>query len=66
MGRHVPFMKHLGDVNMTYFQHMGRALRLSIRFLLSSAQLIIHALFPFLFINAGKNAVDLYHAQDAL
>ena len=54
-------MGHLEDVGMTYFSHMKRAIILSLRFGLSTFQLIIHAFFPFIFIDAGKNAVDVYN-----
>ncbi|WP_438995052.1 DUF6356 family protein [Poseidonia sp.] len=53
-------MGHLNDVGMTYFEHLIRAFRLSIRFGLSSIQLIIHGIFPMLFIDAGKKAAKLY------
>ena len=56
-------MGHLEDVGMTYFSHMKRALILSFRFGLSAFQLIIHAFFPFIFIDAGKNAVDVYNRE---
>ena len=56
-------MGHLEDVGMTYFSHMKRALILSFRFGLSAFQLIIHAFFPFIFIVAGKNAVDVYNRE---
>ena len=57
----VAVMGHLEDVGMTYFEHMKGALVLSVRFGLSSIQLVIHALFPFIFIDAGKKAADKYN-----
>ena len=57
-------MGHLEDVGMTYFEHMKGALALSIRFGLSSVQLVIHALFPFIFIDAGKKAADKYNPNN--
>ena len=54
-------MGHLEDVGMTYFEHMKGALALSIRFGLSSVQLVIHAILPFIFIDAGKKAADKYN-----
>tara|TARA_B100000401_G_scaffold374820_1_gene274621 strand:+ start:32 stop:235 length:204 start_codon:yes stop_codon:yes gene_type:complete len=57
----VAVMGHLEDVGMTYFEHMKGALALSIRFGLSSVQLVIHAIFPFIFIDAGKKAADKYN-----
>ena len=56
-------MGHLEDVGMTYFEHMKGALILSIRFGLSSIQLVLHALFPFIFIDAGKKAADKYNSN---
>ena len=56
-------MGHLEDVGMTYFSHMKRALILSFRFGLSAFQLTRHAFFPFIFIDAGKNAVDVYNRE---
>ena len=57
----VAVMGHLEDVGMTYFEHMKGALVLSVRFGLSSVQLVIHAIFPFIFIDAGKKAADKYN-----
>jgi len=54
---------HLEDVGMGYFEHMKGALVLSIRFGLSSIQLILHALFPFIFIDAGKRAAEKYNGR---
>lgn len=54
---------HLEDVGMGYFEHMKGALVLSIRFGLSSIQLILHALFPFIFIDAGKRAAEKYNGH---
>jgi hypothetical protein len=53
-------MGHLDDVEMTYFEHLLRAFRLSFRFGLSSVQLIIHGIFPMFFTDAGKKAASLY------
>jgi hypothetical protein len=61
-GGWVETLGHLEDVGMGYFEHMKWAFTLSIRFGLSSIQLIIHSIFPFLFINAGKNAADYYYS----
>ena len=55
---------HLEDVGMTYFEHMKGALILSFRFGLSSIQLVIHALFPFIFIDAGQKAADKYNPNN--
>jgi hypothetical protein len=54
---------HLEDVGMSYFGHMKRALVLSIRFGLSSIQLVLHAIFPFIFVNAGKKAAEKYNSD---
>ncbi|MDP6906029.1 MAG: DUF6356 family protein [Candidatus Thalassarchaeaceae archaeon] len=55
-------MGHLEDVGMGYFEHMKWAFTLSIRFGLSSIQLVLHAIFPFIFINAGKKAAEKYYS----
>ena len=53
---------HLEDVGMGYFEHMKGALVLSIRFGLSSIQLVLHAIFPFIFVNAGEKAAEKYNS----
>ena len=56
-------LRHLEEVDMTYFVHMKRALLLSIRFGLSALQLVFHAFLPFIFVNSGKKAVYQYNRE---
>lgn len=42
-------MKHLEEVNESYFTHMKHSLKYSAKFLLASLASLVHAFFPELF-----------------
>jgi hypothetical protein len=50
-------MKHLDEVNETYFEHMGHALRFSWKMAYGSLACLIHAVFPFLCVKTGSNMI---------
>jgi len=52
--------RHLKEVDLTYSQHMRRALSISCRLALASASCFIHAFAPFIFeTNASTTIKDL-------
>jgi hypothetical protein len=51
-------MKHLEEVNMSYAGHLGLAMLNSLRLLVSSVALFIHALFPFLFTHTASGLME--------
>lgn len=46
---------HLKDENLSYFQHMKRALGISLKLLFASFLCFIHSVFPFLFTKSASN-----------
>ena len=54
-------MGHLDDINQTYWQHFRTAVTLSLRFMIAAPLLLIHALLPNIFVNAGSNVIKAYH-----
>ena len=51
---------HLKEVNLTYVQHLGFSVRLSLHLLLLSAVSVIHALLPFVMTEpVSKNIKEL-------
>ncbi len=55
-----PFLEasnHLDQVDMTYFQHMKFAHRISIQLAKASLSLLVHGFLPFLLVEAGSHAV---------
>ena len=54
-------MGHLDDINQTYWQHVRTAVTLSLRFMIAAPLLLIHALLPNIFVNAGSNVIEAYH-----
>jgi hypothetical protein len=48
-------MKHLQDVNKTYFQHMRIALYNCCRLVYATVALLIHSILPFLFVSTASD-----------
>lgn len=58
-----PFCKHPKEVEMTYFEHMKFALRLSGIFALLSIASLTHAIFPFLFTKTASKLIEELHME---
>ncbi len=54
---------HLNTVNESYFQHMRHALTFTVQMLGGAICCLIHAIFPFLFENAGSQIVSKLHER---
>ncbi|MDA0925771.1 MAG: DUF6356 family protein [archaeon] len=54
-------MGHLDDVNQTYFGHFRRALHMAFRFTIAIPLLLIHAVYPNVFMSAASDVVDVYN-----
>ena len=50
--------KHLKDINMSYFRHMGCALSYAVESGKAMIYFAIHALFPNIFVRNGSNKID--------
>lgn len=51
------FTKHLKQVNMTYWQHFRRAISIAFRLFIGVVAGLIHAFFPFIFVDTMKKTV---------
>ena len=57
----ITLTKHLRESDLTYFQHMRRALSISFNLMTASAACLIHAFFPFVLeTNATSKIKSLY------
>ncbi len=54
-------MGHLDDINQTYFGHFRRALHMAFRFTIAIPLLLIHAVYPNVFMSAASDVVDVYN-----
>lgn len=52
------FQQHPHSVGETYKQHMGFALWFAINMLVCGIALVIHAIFPFIFIKTGSKGLE--------
>lgn len=57
---------HLNSVNESYFQHMRHALSFTLGMAVGALCCLIHAIFPFLFENAGSQIVQRLHDRMVL
>ncbi len=56
-----PFTKHPNSVGESYFTHMAHALKYSLQFALLFFMTLIHAFFPFTFVNTSSKIVKKIH-----
>jgi len=54
---------HLEEVDETYLQHMGHALRFAARMVAGGVACFVHALLPFLFVRTGSECIESLHDQ---
>lgn len=57
------FNKHPKEVGMTYFQHMKFAIKMSLSLFVLSITTLIHAIFPFLFVENVSNFIKETHMK---
>ena len=58
-------MGHLKDINKGYFSHMFGALSLAFWYVIGAFLLVMHALIPDIFVDAGKNTAARYDTHSA-
>ena len=51
------FTQHLREVNETYFQHFGMAIRFAGWMFVGALVCLVHAIFPFVFERTGSGIV---------
>lgn len=47
--------KHLDEEKLSYFQHMKRALLISLKLFVASILCFVHSILPFLFTSSASN-----------
>lgn len=58
-----PFTRHPKDVGESYFQHMGNAGFFGLKLIGGGIACLVHAIFPFLFVEAGSKTVRGLHKR---
>ena len=60
---HNPFTHHPREVGESYGEHFTNAGRFGIRMIGGGIACIVHAIFPFLFVNKGSETVKGLHTK---
>ena len=55
------FTEHPTSVGETYYEHLLRAAWFGSRMLLAGCACLVHAVFPFLFVKTGSQAIEQLH-----
>jgi len=58
-----PFTHHPKEVGESYGHHFVNASAFGLRMLAGGVAALIHAVFPFLFVNAGSRTMDKLHKR---
>ena len=59
-------VKHLEEVNESYFEHFGHAMSFAAHMLLGALACAIHAVLPFVFEKTGSSKVNVLHSRMVL
>ena len=58
-----PFTSHPKEVGESYGHHLVNASAFGLRMLAGGFAVLIHAVFPFLFVNTGSRTMDKLHKR---
>ena len=58
-----PFTAHPNAVGETYLQHLVNAARIGARLIGCGVVCLVHAIFPFLFVDTGSREIRRLHAH---
>ena len=58
-----PFTRHPNEVGESYGAHFVNASAFGVRMLLGGMAALIHAIFPFLFVQTGSRTMDKLHKR---
>jgi hypothetical protein len=58
-----PFTQHPGEVGESYAAHFLNASRFGLRMLAGGGAVLVHAVFPFLFVQTGSRTMDKLHRR---
>lgn len=57
------FTQHPCEVGESYAAHFASASRFGLRMLAGGAAVLVHAVFPFLFVQTGSRTMDKLHRR---
>jgi hypothetical protein len=57
------FTHHLDEVGETYTEHMGTAAGFGLQMVTGGLACLVHAVFPFLFVNTASRTMDALHRR---
>jgi hypothetical protein len=58
-----PFTRHPSEVGESYAAHFLNASAFGLRMLAGGAAVLVHAVFPFLFVQTGSRTMDKLHRR---
>ena len=58
-----PFTSHPIEVGETYGEHFAAATGFGLRMVAGGLCVLVHAVFPFLFVNTGSRTMDALHRR---
>ena len=58
-----PFTQHPGDLGESYAAHFINASAFGLWMLAGGAAVLVHAIFPFLFVQTGSRTMDKLHRR---
>jgi hypothetical protein len=58
-----PFTRHPSEVGESYAAHFLNASAFGLRMLAGGAAVLVHAVFPFLFVKTGSRTMDKLHRR---
>jgi hypothetical protein len=58
-----PFTQHPGEVGESYAAHFINASAFGLRMLAGGIAVLVHAIFPFLFVQTGSRTMDRLHRR---
>jgi hypothetical protein len=58
-----PFSRHPGELGESYAAHFANASLFGLRMLAGGAAVLVHAIFPFLFVHTGSRTMDRLHRR---
>ena len=58
-----PFTRHPNEVGEGYWRHAANAAAFGGRMLLGGIAALVHAVFPFLFVDTGSRTMDKLHRR---
>ena len=58
-----PFTQHPNEVGESYAAHFVNASAFGLRMLAGGAAVLVHAIFPFLFVQTGSRTMDKLHRR---